>query len=209
MAAAAVAFLTILAGLAWAAPAHAVWPQGHSGISVWAGPAHTALDWRGPSGRPTADWQTTELAYGAEWTTATPLSPLYSTGLRGGVWLNQGRIDEEEAGRRLQASVPWGGELRGVLLRRLGAGTEVEVSVGWGVSRIEVETQRADGSWVSSSTHNGGMVYGIAGQRMIDEGWALRAELVSIRPSHLSWSDGQRLTATVTQLRIGAVHRFR
>ncbi len=208
MASTAFVLLTALVLPAWAAPAHAVGPEGFSGISVWAGPARTALDWRGPGGRPTADWHATDLAYGAEWTAATPLSPVWSAGIRGGAWLNQARIDEEEAGRRLQASVPWGGELRGALTRRLDAGTEVEISVGWGASRIEVKTERSDGSWVSSGAVNGGMVYGVAGQRMMDAGWALRAELVSIRPSHLTWSDGQRLTATVTQLRLGAVYRF-
>ncbi len=178
--------------------------------SLWIAPAaRTAFDWRGPDGVPSQSWSDRHLAAGAGASIAGAVTPELAVGLRGGLWVSGAEVDIEEAGRRLRIATPWGTEVRAFLGWHPDPRWSLEFSAGWGGAEFEVETERPDGSGLSSKTFVDMAVYGAAAQFRVAADWSLRAEVVTMRSSRLTWDDGQRLTATTTTLRTGAVYHFR
>ena len=176
--------------------------------SVWVGPSHVELAWESAGGEVRGDWSGLLVVLGADGSITWPLDHDMGAGVRAGVWLGSGEVSDEAGGGRFRASTPVGTEVRGLAYWQPDPDVRLELSAGLGTTAIAMDTRTADGREVESEVLVLGTVLGVAAQWQSPSAWQLRAEVAHGRPSGLKWDDGQRMTLSWTQLRVGAVFLF-
>lgn len=178
-------------------------PQAH----LWAGAGNLELTWADGVDNQ-GKWSATGATLGIGLAVETALLPATSLILRADGWLNSSTINAREAGYKITAELPYGGEAMALLSWCPGSEARLDAGVGVAGARLEVHTKDRQNRRLHSWTDTYGITYGGSLIFAASSHWSTSIDIRITRFASYSWPNGDHLQAAFMVIRGGLVYHF-